>query len=165
MAGIGIGLHYLAVPLLLSAADRAFRISCLMGLLTLQNINTEGENKQAMSQIRESPICKTNLIYVTYSRGPKCALPPVVLISLLPPPHFSERLSRDGTSPSLIITGPDSLHSHPTVITEWDLRARTAEAKQKRVKLHLPPRHLESSMTRGHWPRWIKEEHREGINL
>lgn len=35
LAGTGIGLNYLAVPLLLSAVDRTFRISCLMGLFPI----------------------------------------------------------------------------------------------------------------------------------
>lgn len=119
--------------------------------LTLQSINTEGKNKQAMSQIRESPIYKTNLIYITYSRGPKGALPPVVLTSRLPQLRFSERLSRDGTSPSLL-TRP-GFHPLPfNKCTEWNLRAKTAEAKQKRVPSRL------SSGT--YWLRWMKKEPR-----
>lgn len=84
--------------------------------LTLPSINAEGKNKQAMSQIRESPIYKTKLIYITYSRGPKGALPPVVLTSRLPPLRFSERHSRDGASPSLLTTGPASIHSRLTSV-------------------------------------------------
>lgn len=43
--------------------------------LTLHSINTEGKNKQEMSQIGESPIYKTNLIYIAYSRSCKSVLP------------------------------------------------------------------------------------------
>ena len=67
--------------------------------LTLQSINTKGENKQVMSQIRESPIYKASLICTA---GSPSALPSVVVISQSQPSHLSKRLSRDGTAAGLV---------------------------------------------------------------
>ena len=100
LAGTSIGLHYLAAPLARVVSPQDLILNGVVSyFLTLQSINTEGKNKQAMSQIRESPIYKTSLIYTA---GIPSVLPSTVAISQSQPPHFSERLSRDGISASLM---------------------------------------------------------------
>lgn len=117
--------------------------------LTLQSINTEGKNKQAMSKIRESPIYKTRLICTA---GIPSVLPSTVAISQAQALHFSERLSRDGISASLM----------PFTSIQQGLLSGTyvqePQRPNKRVSLRLPSRHIPTCMTSDYWLRWVKKE-------
>lgn len=53
--------------------------------LTLPSINTEGENKHAMSQIKGPPIYKTSLVYMA---GLQECWPPVLLLLSPPSTHL-----------------------------------------------------------------------------
>lgn len=63
--------------------------------LTLQSINTEGKNKQAMSQTKGSSVYKASLVSTA-------GVPRVPWYHGHPRRHFSERPPRDGTPPGLI---------------------------------------------------------------